>query len=219
MVGIYSIKNTVNNKVYVGLSTKMGRRFSSHKRRLKDGTHENKHLQCSFNKYGKKAFEFIILEECIESMLFEKEKFWIAKLNTCNSIFGYNKTHGGEFGRLHSDIYKRYAKLYKDRPISDEQKKKISETLTGSKHPKDVCIKRGLSIRKLSLLQEELIKRLLTKGKRITDIARLYDVNINTIRGIVNRNFKGSMKKWRNRNQIKFAFLAERVTKANGGSY
>jgi group I intron endonuclease len=191
MIGIYAIKNTINAKTYVGLTTDTGQRFLYHKRRLRDGTHKNGHLQASFNKYGRAVFEFMILEECVEKKLVEKEKFWIAKLDTCNRMLGYNKTFGGEFGRLHPDIYKKYSKLYKNRPISEEQKKKISKTLTGRKRPKSEIAKFSISCRKFNDQTEREMMDLFNYGFSLRNITKLYKTKLTTVSSI--------RKRWRDK--------------------
>ena len=60
---IYSITNTINGMGYIGQSTQWPRRWTSHKRNLRKNTHVNKHLQQDYNKYGKDAFVFAVLEE------------------------------------------------------------------------------------------------------------------------------------------------------------
>ena len=187
MIGIYAIKNVVNAKIYIGLTTNVRKRFLFHKRRLRDGTHKNRHLQASFNKYGKNVFEFVILEKCIEGELFKKEKLWIAKLNTCDRMFGYNKTHGGEFGRLHPDIYKKYSERLKGGSISEKQKKKISRTLTGRKRPLSEILKAAKACRKFSDDTEREMMDLFACGITLKQIAKAYNSNKNTISSIRRR--------------------------------
>ncbi|MEG7697747.1 GIY-YIG nuclease family protein, partial [Listeria monocytogenes] len=51
--GIYFIKNTINNKMYIGSSTmKIYKRVQHHYSELKRDNHKNKHLQNAWNKYG-----------------------------------------------------------------------------------------------------------------------------------------------------------------------
>ena len=56
--GIYTIRNIINNKYYVGCSKDMVDRIGAHKRALIKGTHKNILLQNSFNKYGILNFVF-----------------------------------------------------------------------------------------------------------------------------------------------------------------
>ena len=69
--GIYVIKNTVNDKIYIGCSTMLPRRWKDHKSTLKKGTHDNQYLQKDFEKYGLGAFEFNVIKEYPKDTPFE----------------------------------------------------------------------------------------------------------------------------------------------------
>ena len=116
IIGIYSITNTLNNKRYIGYSIDIQRRWTTHKRDLKNNKHENSHLQNAYNKYGENAFEFEIIEECTKENIKDKEKYWIAFYNSKNE--GYNMSEGGD-GILNP---------------TEDVRKKISEGLKGEKN-------------------------------------------------------------------------------------
>lgn len=65
--GVYSITNIKNGKVYIGSSKNLKDRLWHHKYDLRLNKHPNPHLQRSYNKYGKSAFKFQILEYCEEN--------------------------------------------------------------------------------------------------------------------------------------------------------
>ena len=75
--GIYKIENTKNNKIYIGSSINIEKRFYKHLWMLKKGIHDNNHLQNSFNEYGENYFSFSILELCSEPDLVKRENFYI----------------------------------------------------------------------------------------------------------------------------------------------
>jgi group I intron endonuclease len=76
--GIYIIKNTLANKVYVGSSKDIEKRFVQHKYQLKKGCHHSYKLQNAWDEYGENAFEFSVIEEVEESInLFEVEQQFI----------------------------------------------------------------------------------------------------------------------------------------------
>lgn len=61
-VGIYQIENLINHKKYIGqTSDRFIERFWNHLWKLKQGIHDNKHLQNAFNKFGEDNFEFSVL--------------------------------------------------------------------------------------------------------------------------------------------------------------
>jgi group I intron endonuclease len=92
-IGVYTITNLVNGKIYVG-STKQSfhKRFGSHVSRLKVNKHPNIYLQRSFNKYSIENFKFEMLEECLSEHCLGIEQYWINMLNSANEKYGYNLT-------------------------------------------------------------------------------------------------------------------------------
>lgn len=118
--GIYLIRNIENNKVYVGSTgSTMGfqKRWSKHICRLNNNNHANEHLQRSWNRYGEESFEFMIIEECKDSILIQREQVWMDYYNSRNKNNGYNLKEAGTHGKH-----------------SEETKKKISLSHRGSKH-------------------------------------------------------------------------------------
>lgn len=87
--GIYQIKNSLNQKVYVGSAKDFDKRWKKHFSDLEKGTHHSIKLQRSYNKHGN-IFECNILEEIPyeKSLIIERENFWIKKLDSKNN--GYN---------------------------------------------------------------------------------------------------------------------------------
>lgn len=118
--GIYCIYNIVNSKRYIGQAENIEKRWKSHLSRLRTSKHENEHLQRSWEKYGEKSFNFLILEETEKDffILNEREIYWIGFYNTLVDDFGYNERSGGNSGRH-----------------SERTKKKMSDSLSGENHP------------------------------------------------------------------------------------
>ena len=96
IIGIYCIKNKINNKCYVGQSLNIKKRWIAHKSRAfnKNSSDYESKLYRSIRKYGLENFDFFVLEECEKEELNDKEKYWINQLNTFNN--GYNLTLGGQ---------------------------------------------------------------------------------------------------------------------------
>jgi len=91
--GIYAIVNKVNNKMYIGKSINIYKRTKQHITGLNTkNKNENRYLINSWHKYGKDNFELKILEflELDESLLSERELYWMSYYNTTDSEFGYN---------------------------------------------------------------------------------------------------------------------------------
>lgn len=108
MMGIYKIVNLINNKIYIGQSRDIDKRWKMHIYELNHNIHVNPHLQGSWNKYGEKNFAFEII--CLvdnEKELNNLEKYYISYYNATNDEVGYNMTTGGEGWRLTEDVKKR----------------------------------------------------------------------------------------------------------------
>lgn len=74
--GIYSIINTLNNKIYIGSSYNINNRYKHHINNLKRGNHHCKHLQNAYNKYGN-IFQLNYIEICSKEKLMKREQHWI----------------------------------------------------------------------------------------------------------------------------------------------
>lgn len=82
--GIYRIINKTNGKSYIGLSRNIKRRWRQHtwgldrRDALEHGSHPLRaaFIQDEFLKYPER-FEFKVIEECDESLLLEREGYWI----------------------------------------------------------------------------------------------------------------------------------------------
>lgn len=119
--GIYTIKNLIDNKQYIGSSIRLLARWIQHRNALRRNSHFNIYLQRAWNKYGEQSFTFSILEEC-EFNLIQREEYWIDLLKTFNPKIGYN------FCR-----YPRASRLgCKARPETIE---KMRKSLSGENHP------------------------------------------------------------------------------------
>lgn len=98
MVGIYTIKNKVNDKQYVGKSINIHRRILQHIGQLNSKSKdENRYLIASWHKYDAENFEYSVLEYIDEPdeelrvlIMKERELFWMDELKTLNRKFGYN---------------------------------------------------------------------------------------------------------------------------------
>lgn len=88
--GIYKITNLINNKVYIGKSVNILKRWSQHKNAT-----DSSPLHLAIQKYGIDNFKLDILELCKPEELNEKEIYWIKQYNSCFGE-GYNATQGGD---------------------------------------------------------------------------------------------------------------------------
>jgi group I intron endonuclease len=70
--GIYKIINLVNNKIYIGQSIDIERRWNDEKKLIS----VNSHLKNSFNTYGLENFKFEIFHICDKEMLNDYEEYF-----------------------------------------------------------------------------------------------------------------------------------------------
>ena len=95
---IYVIENDVNDKIYVGKTTDtLSNRFSKHCWEAINQPQKTSPLHSAMAKYGVNHFSIRLLEECENSLLSEREIYWIDKLNLyLDKNKGYNGSRGGE---------------------------------------------------------------------------------------------------------------------------
>lgn len=89
--GIYQIRNMRNNRIYVGSAKKFRKRWREHRNGLNGNYHGNDHLQKSWKLNGENKFTFEVIEYIDDyDSLFEREKYWLEKLEVTNKNIGYN---------------------------------------------------------------------------------------------------------------------------------
>ena len=137
--GIYMLKNIVNNKVYIGQSWDIPKRFYDHERHLRKNNHYNGHLQKSWNKYGKESFEFSVLwngdgySEMDQEILDSAEILFIDLYNAVNKSYGYCAKYGGLGGKLTEDAKKKIGDFHRGKTISEEHKEANRKFMIGKK--------------------------------------------------------------------------------------
>ena len=138
---VYCIKNTINNKEYIGLTTRaLEERWKQHIRESnrEGGWEWNTPLGNAIKKYGKDSFQIFVLEECSsETELKQKEIQLIKERKSLSTENGYNLTLGGD-GRLG----------YK---LSEETKRKIGEGNIGKVMSNEAKEKMSVAAKKRSV--------------------------------------------------------------------
>lgn len=102
---IYKITNDINNKIYIGQTTKtLQERVRSYKSTYKRGARP---IECAMIKYGVEHFKWEIIDTAkTKEELDSKEKYWISYYN-CVTPNGYNVELGGNSVGKHSEETKR----------------------------------------------------------------------------------------------------------------
>ena len=116
---IYKIVNHINNKIYIGRDKHNNPKYMG----------SGKLLHLAYEKYGIENFHKEIIEECSDSMLDDRERFWIKELRAQDHSIGYNIADGG-----HNDF-----------TMNDYVKSKISKTLKG-KYIGENAFRHGLKL-------------------------------------------------------------------------
>jgi GIY-YIG catalytic domain len=62
-MGVYRIRNTRNDRSYIGCSMDLPAKINRHKAELKFGSHRNRELQKEWNLFGGSSFQFEVLDE------------------------------------------------------------------------------------------------------------------------------------------------------------
>jgi hypothetical protein len=113
-------------------------------------------------------------------MLCDREKFWISYYKSFDREFGYNKTYGGEFGRVSDEVNERRREKLKLLTIPQEQRDRISKTLSGKKRPDKIKFD--------SVIELKVIEDFTTNKIGITNLAKKYEVSTCCIYNILKRN-------------------------------
>lgn len=118
---IYMLRNPINGKVYIGLTTEsLDKRWKRHVwLASKNRPYKISH---AINKYGKDSFEKYTLDIAYDqNSLNELEKFYIEKF--CSVDFGYNMSSGGN-GSTHSPEERRKISIANKGKIRTEEHRK-----------------------------------------------------------------------------------------------
>lgn len=197
VIGIYGLKNRVNDKWYIGQSAdnildRWGR-YS----RLK--CKRQRKLYNALLKYGYDAFEKVIIEVCDagipQEMLDKKETSWILHFNSIEH--GYNLTTGGRGGKKSTETRKRMSLANIGNVFSDERKKNISQSLKGrvphnrgvpmSSEQRDVLKKSNVFRKKHVEVYSLDGNRLVDTVVGIHETARKYGINKRMLQRVIKR--------------------------------
>jgi len=137
-IGVYQIKNIINNKIYIGSSKNIERRWKEHKKHLNKDLHHSYKLQRDWKEFGEDNFILEVIDEVNIEQLKEYEQYWldtlipykigynilpyadiesnktdIQKWNDKNggfifSLFRYNKCLFNDINILQEDIFKLF---------------------------------------------------------------------------------------------------------------
>lgn len=128
---IYTFKNLLNDKVYVGQTNNPQKRKHEHLLEAKNGT--EKLLYYAIRKYGEENFLFEVIEDCEDELANEREVFWIGHFNSYEN--GYNMTTGGDHFSHSEETKYKIGYAFRGKHLSEEHKQKLREANKGKKPP------------------------------------------------------------------------------------
>lgn len=159
---IYKVINKVNNKVYVGQTTR-----SLEERKIQHLSNADRGCNFIFHrairKHGEDNFDWVVLEKCSNiDKLNKREEQWIKKLNTI-SPNGYNLRSGGENSSVHIGTKNKMSKAHIGKKFSKDHRKNLSLSLRGKKKSDET--KRKISEAKKGKTRSEEVKRKLSESR------------------------------------------------------
>ena len=134
---VYQHKNKINNKVYIGITSRTPQeRWGNQGCNYKSSPY----FYNSIQKYGWDNFEHNILyTDLTKEEACKKEQELIKQFNSMNREFGYNSTSGGEVFIMNDETKQKISKALQGNknnlghPCSEEKKRRISEAQKGRK--------------------------------------------------------------------------------------
>lgn len=186
-IGIYGIKNIINNKIYIGQTRESFiKRYWHHRCLLNNNHHDNPHLQNAWNKYGSDNFIFIVIEVVKDSSLIDDlEIQYISYYKRKN--LSYNILNGGQ-GKIGvpnpPETCKRIGEINRKRilgsKLSEETKRKMSQSRKGRYVPR--------STDKLNEDNARTIKEMLIDGFSPRKIADNLKIDYKLVNNILSLN-------------------------------
>lgn len=194
MNGIYIIENTINNKCYIGSSTQLNKRLTTHKCLLNKNQHHSYKLQGAFNKYGESNFNFRILEEVQFPEEYTKllkleyleclEQHYINKYNSYKKGYNVSKIPKIVGNSNTKDSIKKGIQTRRERGsynISELTRKKRSESLKNNEYFKQQHMLGAVKRRKM-IYQYDLEGNFIKECGSCQDIAKELNVCMSMIR-------------------------------------
>jgi len=172
MIGIYKITSPTN-KVYIGQSLDIGKRFNSYKS-----------LHCksqpiiykSLKKYGIDKHKFEIICECEVNELNNKERYYQDAFSATgkNGLNCRLTASSDRSGKFSDETKLKMSEAFKGRKHSEESKLKMSKTQKGKKLSEESKLKMSEARKGKKLSDETKIKMSeARKGKKLSDETKI----------------------------------------------
>lgn len=193
---IYTITNTINNKIYIGYSNNFKQRKDKHIRMLKNNCHTNIYLQKDVKKYGLENFLFETLILCNKELLASEEHYWASLLNVHNRDYGYNilPTHPEKLNSGHSkETILKIINANKGKSRTKEFAELCKNRFKGSKRTKESILK---------TIETKKKKGILKQSKET--INKIIETKLKNCKKVIQYNLENVfVKEWNNTLEIK----------------
>lgn len=162
--GVYEIRNLVDGMRYVGGSSNISSRKSSHLSSLRSGRNKNTHLQKAWDDYGESSFDFVVVLSCNIEELLSKEQERI-NMYDFGSLYNVQPLAGSPLGQKLSEEARRNISQGKiGGTLSQDHRDAISKTKMGSVASEEARLRMSMSqtgrkhsdetLRKMSIAQK-----------------------------------------------------------------
>lgn len=198
---IYLIHNKINNKKYVGQTTRgLNDRYNEYKNRAKCC---NPYILRAFDKYGFDNFEFTVIDtaQTIDELNY-KEIRHIFEYNTTNRNLGYNIEFGGKNSIANSETIIKLSNIRKNVKQNDAWIKKrtlkISKPVIKVDNDKKIILERYESLADAgktnhdNLSMQSILRMCSGRSKQLTNIIWCYEIDYvsNTIPKHIKKGIK-----------------------------
>jgi group I intron endonuclease len=167
---IYKLTNTLNNKIYIGLTTEtISERCRKRIAEAKYRDSRNSYILNAIRKHGSEVFKVEQIDTAFSlEELQQKEIFYIQQYNSTNRKIGYNLTKGGE-GNL-------------GLKMSDKTKEKIRQKHLGNKWSKERKIKHSEILKSKNIDRSKGIENCKLYNLKTSKKVEEFDLNDNLIK-------------------------------------
>lgn len=184
---IYIIRNTINNKVYIGQTrTSVPQRWAEHLRHARYGEQV---INRAMRKYGVDKFYIETLEICDIKYLDEREIYYIDLYNSTDKSRGYNVSIGGSTPRFKRKVLSisDLVHFYVDENFTLEEianKFKVSRYIisTELKNAGVTIRDRHKSAERVSKIKVEVIKEAIKNTTSLRQAAKYAGIKYSTFR-------------------------------------
>ena len=187
---VYIHTNKINNKKYVGQTCigvknrwgKDGRNYL----RKRNGIYDQPIFAHAILKYGWDNFQHEVVKDCLTKEDADAlEILLIESLNTTDSKYGYNSRGGGSHGSLSEETKRKVSESLRGKNHSEETRKKMSESHKGIKHSDESIMKmreaqvKAQTVRKIA--QYDMKGNIIRIWNCIADAGRELGIDVSSI--------------------------------------